>query len=65
MDPICLARKCARTNKVKPCTIRSKDAKFTLLNSFRQNNLEITANFLLLRAPSNKTPHYQLIDYLY
>jgi hypothetical protein len=60
-----LTKKCPRTNKVKPCTIRSKDATFTLLNSFIQNNLEITANFLLLRAPSNKTPHYQLIDYLY
>ena len=60
-----LTKKCNRTNKVKPCTIRAKDAKFTLLNLFRQNKLEITANFLLLRAPSNKTPHYQLVDYLY
>ena len=56
---------CKKTNKLKPCTLRSKDAKFTLLQSYQQNNLDFRANFLLLKSPSNKTPHYQLIDYLY
>ena len=56
---------CKKTNKLKACTLRSKDAMFTLLNTFKQNNLEIKVNFLLLTAPKNKTPHYQLIDYLY
>ena len=44
-----LTKKCKRTNKVKPCTIRAKDAKFTLLNLFRQNAMKVKKTVELLK----------------